>query len=74
MNLSIVLLEYAQAIREEKINWWDNLVILYIQELYWLTVSRPDQLKQLQIITQFADLNLIFLWTGSVYGKRFVIR
>ena len=38
MNLGIVILEYAQAISEEKINWWDNQVIQYIQE--------PDQLKQ----------------------------
>ena len=56
MNLGIVVLEYAWAIREEKIHWWDNLVIQYIQELCWLAVPRPDQLKQPQIITlQFAD-------------------
>ena len=43
MNLGIVVLEYAWAIREE---------------LCWLAVHRPDQLKQPQIITlQFADLN-----------------
>ena len=58
MNLGIVVLEYARAIREEKIHWWDNLVIQYFQELSWLAVPRPDQLKQPQIITlQFADLN-----------------
>ena len=35
-----------------------SLVIQYIQELYWLAVPRPDQLKQPQIITlPFADLN-----------------
>ena len=55
MNLGIVVLEYAQAIREEKINWWDNLVIQYIQELCWPAVPGPDQLNQPQIITlQFA--------------------
>ena len=43
MNLGIVVLEYAQAIREEKIHWWDNLVIQYIQELCWLATPRPDQ-------------------------------
>ena len=32
MNLAIVVLEYARAIREEKIHRWDNLVIRYIQE------------------------------------------
>ena len=58
MNLGIVVLEYARAIREEKIHWWDNLVIQYIQELCWLAVPKPDQLKQPRIITlQFADLN-----------------
>ena len=58
MNLGIVILEYARAIREEKIHWWDNLVIQYIQELCWLAFPRPDQLKQPQIITLlFADLN-----------------
>ena len=46
------------AIREEKIHWWDHLVIQYIQEICWLAVPRPDQLKQPQIITlKFADLN-----------------
>ena len=56
MNLGIVVLEYAWAIMKEKIHWWDNLVI---QELCWLAVPRPDQLKQPQIITQqFAD----FFW------------
>ena len=30
MNLGIVVLEYAWAIREENIHWWDNLVIQYI--------------------------------------------
>ena len=55
MNLGIVVLENARTIREEIINWWDNLVIQYIQEL---AVPRPDRLKQPQIITlQFADLN-----------------
>ena len=43
MNLAIVVLEYAQAIREEKINWWGNLVIPYIEKLCWLAVPRPDQ-------------------------------
>ena len=63
MNLGIVVLEYARAIREEKIHWWDNLVIQYIQELCWLAVPRPDQLKQPQIITlQFAKG---LLQTGS---------
>ena len=58
MILGIVILEYARAIREEKIHCWDNLVIQYIQELCWLVVPRPGQLKQPQIITlQFADLN-----------------
>ena len=58
MNLSIVVLEYSRASREEIIHWWDNLVIQYIQELCWLAVPRPDQLKQPQIITlQFTDLN-----------------
>ena len=38
-----------------KNHWWDNQ---YIQELCWLAVPRPDQLKQPQIKTlQFADLN-----------------
>ena len=41
MNIGIVVLEYARAIREEKIHWWDNLVIQYIQELCWLAVLRP---------------------------------
>ena len=71
MNLGIVVLEYARAIREEKIHWWDNLAIQYIQELCWLAVPRPDQLKQPQIITlQFVDLNWndkYFFWTDSVY-------
>ena len=43
--------------------------IQYIQELCWLAVPRPDQLKQPQIITlQFADLNRNgnFFLTGSV--------
>ena len=62
MNLSIVILEYARAIREEKIHWWDNLIIQYIQELCWLAVPRPDQLKQPQIMTlQFADLKSLKL-------------
>ena len=44
-------------ISEEKIHWWDNLVIRYIQER-WLAVPRTNQLKQPQIITlQFADSN-----------------
>ena len=43
---------------KKKIHWWDNLVIQYIQELCWLAVPRPDQLKQPQIITlQFSGLN-----------------
>ena len=71
MNLGIVILEYARAIREEKeIHWWDNLVIQYIQELCWLAVPRPDQLKQPQIMTlQFADLKSKWqlFWPGSVY-------
>ena len=55
LNLAIVVLEYARAIREEKIHWWDNLVI---QELCWLAGPRPDQLKQPQIIPlQFSDWN-----------------
>ena len=69
MNLGIVNLEYARAIREEKIHWCDNLVIKYIQELCWLTVPRPGQLNQAQIITlQFAELNRNdnFFWLGSV--------
>ena len=33
MNPGIVILEYARAIREEKIHWWYNLVIQYIQEV-----------------------------------------
>ena len=42
----------------KKIHWWDNLVIQYIQELCWLAVPVPDQLKQPKIITlQFAYLN-----------------
>ena len=45
MNLGIVILEYARAIREEKMHWWDNLAIQYIQELCWLAVPSPDQLK-----------------------------
>ena len=58
MNLGIAVLEYPQAIREEKIHRWDNLVIQCIQELCWLAVPRPDKLKQPLIITlQFADLN-----------------
>ena len=67
MNLGIAILEYQEAVKKEKIHWWDNLVIQYIQELCWLAVPRPDQLKQPQIITlQFAELNWImitFLWT-----------
>ncbi len=35
MNSGIVILEYAHAIREEKNNWWNNLVILYIQVVSW---------------------------------------
>ena len=31
MNPGIVILEYARAIREEKIHWWKNVVIQYIQ-------------------------------------------
>ena len=56
MNLGIVVLEYARAIRGKNL-----MVIQYIQELCLLAVlavPRPDQLKQPQIITlQFADLN-----------------
>ena len=56
--LGIVVLEYAEPSRKKKMNWWDNLVIQYIQELCWLVVHRPDRLKQPQIITlQFADFN-----------------
>ena len=48
----------SQLEPDEKIHWWDNLVIQYIQELCWLAVPRPDQLNQPQIITlPFADLN-----------------
>ena len=56
---------------EEKIHWRDNLVIQYIQELCWLAVPRPDQLKQPQIITlQFVDLSkLIFLGGQAVYMR-----
>ena len=55
----------ARAIREEKIYWWDNLVIQHIQELCWLAVPRPDQ--QAQIITlQYSDLNRnYFFWDGK---------
>ena len=42
MNLGIVILEYSRAIMEEKIHWWDNLVIQYIQELFRLAVPRPE--------------------------------
>ncbi len=35
MNRGIVILEYARAIREEKIYWWNNLVIQYIQVVSW---------------------------------------
>ena len=69
MNLDIVILEYAQTIRDEKIHWWDNLVIQYIQVVCWLAVPRPDQLNQPQIITlQFADLNQNYnlFWPGNV--------
>lgn len=31
MNPGIVILEHARAIREEKIHWWNNLLIQYIQ-------------------------------------------
>lgn len=31
MNPVIVILEYARTIREEKIHWWKNMVIQYIQ-------------------------------------------
>ena len=49
------------------IHWWDNLVIQYIQELCWLAVPRPDQLKQPQIITlQFVDLNQNYFFFGQV--------
>ena len=54
----ILALSYWEYIREDKIHWWDNLVIQYIQELCWLAEPRPDQLKQPQIVTrQFSDLN-----------------
>ena len=54
----------------EKIHWWDNLVIQYIQELCWLAVPRPDQLKQPQIKTlQFADWNdNFFLARQCIYS------
>ena len=56
MNLGIVVLKSI-----------DNLVIHYIQELCWLSVPRPDQLKQPQIITlRFADLNQNYnFWGGQ---------
>lgn len=46
MNPGIVMLEYADAIREEKkkINWWKNLVTQYIQVGSW---SYCVELKQI---------------------------
>ena len=35
MNSGIVILKYAGAISEEKIHWWNNLVIQYIQVVSW---------------------------------------
>ncbi len=36
MNPGIVILEYARAgIREEKMHWWNSLVIQYIQVVSW---------------------------------------
>ena len=52
MNLGIVVLEYARAIKEEKIHWWDNLVIQYIQKLTESTNWINPRSQQL-----FADLN-----------------
>ena len=55
---------------KNKIHWWDNLVIQYIQELCWLAVPGPDQLKQPQITTlQLADFNRndAFFWADSVF-------
>ena len=70
MNLGIVVLEYARAIREEK--FWDNLVIQYIQELCWLVLPRTDQLKQPQIITlQFADINQKLFFFGQAVFSTF---
>ena len=63
-----IVLEYARAIREEKIHRWDNLLIQHIQET--LAEPRPDQLKQSQIMTQqFSDLNrnYNFFCLGSVF-------
>lgn len=42
MNTGIVRFEYAHAIREKEIHWWNNLAI---QESPW-----PDQLQQPQVI------------------------
>ena len=76
MNLGIVVLEYARAIRGEKIHWRDNLVIQYIQELCWLAVPRPDQLKQPQIIIlQFSDLKLSkFYFVNFFFARQCIIQ
>lgn len=55
VNPVIVIFKYARDISEEKINWWNNLVLQYVQVVRWLlNVAKlePDHLHQLQNTAQ----------------------
>lgn len=54
MNRGIIISEYARVIREEKIYWWKNMFIPFIQVVSWqlivlahnFTEPGTDQLNQ----------------------------
>ncbi len=58
LNPVIVILEYAHAIRKEKMYWWNNLVIQYIQVVSWPILWAHNMIIH-AVIIQWEDLTYV---------------